>query len=165
MSQGVCNHSTIEGQSEYVIFGTYEPDTAEQFLQVVGKPFKRLRVCDGKDQEGPAFLVPADLMTAVDKAGCLHGIPTVTFLQRSDARGRRAAWVINTATFEETYIGHFTETQLGPRVGEAYTYDPMTRTYFVMVKPHNAAARPLQKFSRDELAEYRAYRERVERKS
>ncbi|QOE32072.1 hypothetical protein CPT_Palo_013 [Rhizobium phage Palo] len=164
MSQGVCSHSTIEAQSEYVIFGTYEPDTAEQFLQLTGKPFKRLLVSDGEER-GVAFLVQADLLAAVDQAGCLHNIPTVTFLQRCDARGRRPAWVIKTDSFDEHYVGHFTETVLGSLPGQPYTYDPQTKRTFVLVKPHNAAARPLQKFSRDELAEYRAYRERVERKS
>lgn len=132
MSQGVCSHSTNASQEQFVIFSTKSPMTVVHELTKNNIDYKALTgMYKGSSER--SFIVKA-----TDFGYVLDAVPTtlymqesILFLDRCNARGKRPAWLINVGNFNEEYIGLFQETQLGPRDGQDYTFDPRTRTYYI----------------------------------
>lgn len=142
MSQGVCSHSTPAAQDRFVIFSTKNPMTVKHELNLHSIGHKTLTGM-WKGTSERSFLVKADDFRHVLAAvpGTLYMEQSILYLEPCNARGKRHAWLVDTNTLNEEYIGLFQETQLGPRDGQDYTFDPTTSTYYVCVIEDKKAIR------------------------
>ena len=115
MSQGVCSHSTVSSQDEFVIFSTSAPLTTFHELRSKNTPFKSLEgVYKGKSER--SFLLKVQDLGHLVEAfpNVLYGEESVLHLGPCNARGKRHAHLIFLSNMSEEYIGLFQETQLGP---------------------------------------------------
>ena len=157
MSQGVCRHSTVAAQTEWVIFSSSHCGckTVLSVLAALKRitGFKEL-VGSWKGVEEAAYLVTKHDFEELQKRSpsLLKGQEAVLELSPVNARGIPKARFVWLATNETQDVGHFlTAGNKRPVTGD-YTYDPSTNTYYVIGKHKSASSKRLSKLSKKQRA-------------
>ena len=157
MSQGVCSHSTVAAQTEWVIFSSSNRGckTVLSVLSALNRitGFMEL-VGSWKGVEEAAYLVTKRDFKELQKRAplILSGQEAVLELSPVNARGIPKARFVWLATDETQDVGHFlTHGNKRPVTGD-YTYDPSTNTYYVIGQHKSASSKRLSKLSKKQRA-------------